>query len=41
MVSFTNHKDRVADGLNAIVGDEEEQCRGLAEASRGKTAGGS
>ena len=41
MVSCTNHMDRVADGLNAIVGDGEDWCRGLAEASRGKTAGGS
>jgi hypothetical protein len=41
MVGFTNHMDRIADGLNAIVGDEEERCHGLAEASRGKTAGGS
>lgn len=34
MISFTNHMDRVADALNAVVGDEEQRCRALADAAR-------
>ena len=34
VVSFTNHMDRVADGLNAVVGDEEDRCRAIADAPR-------
>ena len=37
VVSFTNHMDRVADGLNAVVGDEEDRCRAIADASRPPT----
>ena len=34
VASFTNHMDRVADGLNAVVGDEEDRCRVIADAAR-------
>ena len=32
VISFTNHMDRVADALNAVVGDEEQRCREIAKA---------
>lgn len=36
MISFTNHMDRVADALNAVVGDEEKRCREIADTAKAR-----
>ena len=40
VISFTNHMDRVADALNAVVGDEEQRCREIADVAKKTGAGG-